>query len=46
MLHFVVGLASSAGDRLVYPDRDASTWMKAMLWLGAAIGLLIAWLVW
>lgn len=46
VVHFVIGLFSSAADRPVYPDRDASTWMKAMLWLGLAVGLLISWFVW
>lgn len=46
VVHFVTGLFSSADDRPVYPDRDASTWMKTMLWLGVAVGLLISWFVW
>lgn len=44
--HFVVGLVCSTDDRPVYPDRDASKWLKTMLWLGLAVGLLISWFVW
>lgn len=39
--HFLTGLASVAADRLLHRPHGDTGWLKAMLWLGVILGVII-----
>ena len=43
-VHFFFGMLGVAAEGGIEPNRDAPLWLKVVLWLGIAVGLLLVFL--